>query len=57
MEYPGFAQLKLIIEDTAIDNTFHAKCNEHIIQNNSNVRNGTFEHLHNTIEDLDNKYL
>ena len=55
-EYPGFDLLKLIIEDTAIDNTCHAKCGEHIIQNISDARNEAFEHLQNTIEDLDNKH-
>jgi hypothetical protein len=57
MIYPGFNLLKLIIEDTAIDNTCHAKCQAHVISNNEDARIDALEHLNNTIEDIDNKHL
>ena len=56
-DYPGFNLLKLIIEDTAIDNTCHAKCEQHVIQNNSDARYEAFEHLTETIADTHNKHL
>lgn len=57
MVNPGFNLLKLIIEDTAIDNTCHAKCEQHVISNNEDARIEALEHLNDTIEDIDNKHL
>ena len=47
----------LLLEDTAIENFVHAKCQKEWDDNIEHARNEALEHLYNEIEDVENRHI